>query len=102
MSARHGQARLATSERRLLAGRVHAVPEADIPAAMKQVGSMEGIAICPETAACVVAARMLADDGRLRSDERVVIFNTGAPLQYGAGPLNLPRLAPDSVDYSKL
>ncbi len=83
-------------------GTAIAVPDGDIPAAMKQTGAMEGIAICPETAACVVAARMLAADGRLRSDERVVIFNTGAPLQYGAGPLDLPRLAPDSVDYSNL
>jgi threonine synthase len=83
-------------------GMALAVPEADIPEAMKQTGATEGIAICPETAACVVAARVLAANGRLRPNERVVIFNTGTPLQYGAGPLDLPCLNPGSVDYSKL
>jgi len=83
-------------------GTAVAVPEQEIILAMKQTGATEGIATCPEAAACVVAARMLVEDGRLRSDERVVIFNTGSPLPYGGDALDLPRLAPDHVDYSSL
>lgn len=79
-----------------------AIPEDQIPIAMNRVGAAEGIAVCPEAAACVVAAQMLAADGRLGHNQRVVIFNTGSPIQYGASPPNLARVNPDSVDYSKL
>lgn len=81
-----------------------AVPEDRIATAMGETTALEGISICPESAACILAARMLLSDGRLRPDERVVIFNTASGLKYEAAePLSLPRLRADEpVDYSRL
>ncbi len=53
----------------------------------------EGIAVCPEAAACVGAAQSLAASGWIGSDERVVIFNTGAVQKYPeAMAAQLPRI----------
>ena len=41
-----------------------------------------GIAICPETAACVGALEQLAESGWIRKADRVVVFNTGAAQKY--------------------
>ena len=81
-----------------------AVPEDAIAPAMLQASALEGVAVCPETAACVVAARQLLRDGRLRPDERIVLFNTASALKYqDAAPPALPRLAADAtVNYSEL
>ncbi|MFQ5807783.1 MAG: threonine synthase [Phycisphaerae bacterium] len=81
-----------------------AVPEGAIVPAMRQATALEGIAICPETAACVVAAKQLLGDGRLRPDERIVLFNTASALKYlDADRPELPRLPADvPVDYSRL
>ncbi|MFQ5429102.1 MAG: threonine synthase [Phycisphaerae bacterium] len=81
-----------------------AVPEAELLPAMREAGRLEGIALCPEAAACFVAARRLVHEGRLGPDERVVLFNTGSPLQYGvSGPSDLPRIAAnEAVDYTRL
>jgi threonine synthase len=63
-------------------GTAVAVPEHEIAAVQQQATSLEGISFCPETAACVVAAKTLVRDGRLRPDERVVMFNTASGLKY--------------------
>ena len=42
----------------------------------------EGIALCPEAAACVGAAQKMVETGQLDPTERVVIFNTGAVQKY--------------------
>ncbi len=60
-----------------------AVPEAELTRAMQRATALEGVPVCPETAACILAAERLAADGWLKSDERVVIFNTGAAQKYG-------------------
>jgi threonine synthase len=53
----------------------------------------EGIAICPETAACIGALERLAREGWIKPDERVVIFNTGAAQKYPeAMACDLPRI----------
>lgn len=44
--------------------------------------STEGIALCPEAAACVGVTRQMVEAGQLQSDEKVVIFNTGAAQKY--------------------
>src|SRR5262249_15381757 len=78
------------------------VPEGAIAATMAEATGLEGISFCPEAAACVVAARQLVRDGRLRPDERVVIFNTASGLKYhdASGP-SLPRLPGSGpVDYA--
>src|SRR5262249_24960432 len=85
-------------------GCAKAVPEGGIALAMQQAHALEGIAICPESAACLVAARQLVQDGRLRAGERIVLFNTASSLKYQepAAP-DLPRLpAAGQVDYERL
>jgi len=60
---------------------------------MRLAASLEGISICPESAACVGALESLVQQGWIRRDERVVIFNTGAAQKYvEAIRADLPRL----------
>jgi len=63
-------------------GSALATPEADIPRWMRLASSREGIALCPETAVCLAALEVLLRDGKIRPDERIVIFNTGAAQKY--------------------
>jgi threonine synthase len=42
----------------------------------------EGISFCPETAACLGAVESLTQSGWISSDEKVVVFNTGAGQKY--------------------
>lgn len=73
-----------------------AAEESRIREWMKLGTSLEGIAICPETAACVGAMESLAADGWIKPDERVVIFNTGAAQKYpSAMAAELPRVDKD-------
>jgi threonine synthase len=68
---------------------------------MGRVAAAEGIAICPETAVCFDVLEQLVKDGRVRRDDEVVVFNTGAAQKYPeAVPLALPRLDKDRVDYT--
>lgn len=74
-------------------GTALAVDEAKIREWMRLVASSEGIAICPETAACVGALEQLTQSGWIRPEERVVVFNTGAAQKYvEALACELPRL----------
>jgi threonine synthase len=62
----------------------------------------EGIALCPEAAACVDVLAGLVQRGEIRPDETVVIFNTGAAQKYvEAITVELPLLH-GPVDYSLL
>jgi threonine synthase len=71
---------------------------------MKQVFAQEGIGICPETAVCFACLEQLLADGKVRRDETVVVFNTGAVQKYlEAVPLELPRIDKDrSLDQTIL
>jgi threonine synthase len=71
---------------------------------MRRVASLEGIAVCPETAVCFDCLEQLRHAGRVRPEEQVVVFNTGAAQKYPeAVPLDLPRLDKDRpVDYAAL
>jgi threonine synthase len=63
-------------------GRAVAVNEGRIYEWMERAAALEGISLCPEAACCVGALERLADEGWIGSDERVVIFNTGAAQKY--------------------
>jgi threonine synthase len=70
-----------------------ALPEADIPKWMQIAASSEGIALCPETAVCLGALEKLLREGKIKSTERVLIFNTGASQKYPeAVQEKLPRI----------
>jgi len=79
-----------------------AVPEDRIREAMARAVRLEGVSVCPEAAACVLAVERLLADGRIRRNDRVVIFNTGAATKYvEAVPLDLPVLDdPADVDFA--
>jgi threonine synthase len=81
-----------------LAGR-----ESQIVPWMRRVAAAEGIGICPETAVCFDCLDQLRRTGQIRSDERVVVFNTGAAQKYPeAVPLDLPRIDKGRpVDYAR-
>ena len=63
-------------------GTAIAVTDAELIAATKEIGAAEGIFCAPEGAACLPALRKLLNDGAVKSDERVVIFNTGSGVKY--------------------
>jgi threonine synthase len=71
---------------------------------MERVASLEGICVCPEAAVCFDCLEQLRIDGRIREDESVVVFNTGAAQKYPeVVPLDLPRLDRNRpIDYAKL
>ena len=81
-----------------------AAPELEIVEAMHRATSLTGVSICPETATCVLGVEALITDGRIKPDERIVIFNTGSGAKYvETVPLNLPTIPdPHNVDYSVL
>jgi threonine synthase len=69
---------------------------------MRLANALEGIAFCPEAAACVDVLAGLVRDGTIAHDERVVIFNTGAVQKYvEAIATDLPAVEPP-VDYASL
>ncbi|MBI1827762.1 MAG: threonine synthase [Planctomycetes bacterium] len=81
-----------------------AVPEQRIASTMREASRLDGIALCPESAACVLAIEFLRADGRLAPNDRVVLFNTGSAAKYiETVPLNLQVLHdPKNVDFSAL
>jgi threonine synthase len=48
----------------------------------RELASLEGVFAAPEGAATVSAARKLAASGWIKSDDRVVLFNTGTGYKY--------------------
>ncbi|MBM3838795.1 MAG: threonine synthase [Verrucomicrobia bacterium] len=70
-----------------------ATPEADIPKWMRLASTMEGLALCPETAVCFGALEILLKRGAIKPNEQILIFNTGAAQKYPeAVREDLPRL----------
>jgi threonine synthase len=63
-------------------GTAVAVTDDELIAATREIGAAEGLFCAPEGAACLPALRRLIGAGRVNSDERVVLFNTGAGVKY--------------------
>jgi len=63
-------------------GTALAVSDAQMIEAMRELGSREGISAAPEGGAALQALKMLIAEGRVKSDETVVLFNTGGALKY--------------------
>jgi threonine synthase len=78
---------------RASSGRAVAGREERIRHWMQRVASAEGIAICPETAVCFDCLEQLLGRKRIRHDEEVIVFNTGAAQKYPeTTKLDLPRV----------
>src|SRR6266480_1809441 len=59
-----------------------AVDDEEMIRSAREVGSTQGIFVCPEGGACFAAFKLLRHDGKIASSERVVIFNTGSGIKY--------------------
>ena len=59
-----------------------AVTDEAIAEAWREVSAEEGLLLCPETAAAYAAYKQALADGRIRPDDRVVLFNCASGLKY--------------------
>jgi threonine synthase len=59
-----------------------AVDDEEMIRVARQVGSSEGLFVCPEGAACFAAFKSLRSAGKVVPGQRVVIFNTGSGIKY--------------------
>ena len=64
-----------------------AVTDESISAALDEVARTEGFLMCPEGAATYAAYRQSLADGRVRRDERAVLFNCATGLKYPLPPV---------------
>ena len=79
-----------------------AVSDAAIIAARDEVAREEGLLLCPEGAATYAAYRAALADGRVRPDERAVLFNCATGLKYPM-PVVTRRLDHTAaIDYANL
>jgi threonine synthase len=63
-------------------GTAMTVTDRDMVIAMRELGSQEGISAAPEGGAALHAVKVLTGDGRMKSTDTVVVFNTGGALKY--------------------
>ena len=63
-------------------GTAIAVDDAELIAAVREIGAATGIFAAPEGAACLPALRKLIADGAVNEGETVVLFNTGSGIKY--------------------
>ena len=63
-------------------GTALAVSDEDMIAAMRTLGTLEGISAAPEGGATLCALRELVASGVIAPDHSVVLFNTGGALKY--------------------
>jgi threonine synthase len=79
-----------------------AVTDEAITAAIDEVARAEGLLLCPEGAATYAALQQSIADGRIRRDERVLLFNCATGLKYPMPPVGrtLDRLQP--IDFATL
>ena len=59
-----------------------AVDDEEMIRSAREVGSTQGIFVCPEGGACFAALKLLRRAGKIASGEHVVIFNTGSGIKY--------------------
>ena len=84
------------------AGFAIAVTDEAISAAIDEVARAEGLLLCPEGAATYAALKQGIADGRIRRDERALLFNCATGLKYPMPPVDrtLDRLQP--IDFAAL
>ena len=64
---------------------------------MREACALEGIALCPESAACLGVLETALTTGEISHDERIVIFNTGAAQKY----IEAIRVELPTLDHTK-
>jgi threonine synthase len=63
-------------------GTAVSVTDEELTAAVKEIGSAEGIFAAPEGAACLPALKELLERKVIDRNERIVLFNTGTGVKY--------------------
>jgi len=63
-------------------GTAVAVTDDELIEATKVIGAAEGLFCAPEGAACLPALEKLIDSGAVKTNDRVVLFNTGSGVKY--------------------
>src|ERR1700732_1805244 len=79
-----------------------AVTEDAIFSAWREVAAEEGLLLCPETAATYAAYQQALADGRVRPDERVVLFNCASGLKYPMPEAGRRLKLGNSIDWQQL
>jgi len=59
-----------------------AVDDEEMIRSAREVGSTQGLFVCPEGGACFAAFKLLRHAGKIAPGEQVVIFNTGSGIKY--------------------
>jgi threonine synthase len=79
-----------------------AVTDEAIADAWREVAAKEGLLLCPEGAATYAAYKAALADGRVRPEERVVLFNCATGLKYPMPEAGIPLKLGEAVDWQKL
>jgi threonine synthase len=79
-------------------GTAIAVSDDELLRMQQRLAATEGLLICPEGAATLVAAQQLREQGWIAPDELVVAVNTGTGLKYADVPYPQPPLLASGAD----
>ncbi|HZP77327.1 MAG TPA: threonine synthase [Pseudolabrys sp.] len=79
-----------------------AVSDEKITAALDEVSRTEGLLLCPEGAATYAAYKQALADGRVRKDERAVLFNCATGLKYPLPKIERTLDRHKPIDYAAL
>ena len=79
-----------------------AVDDDAITAALDEVAREEGFLMCPEGAATYAALKQALADGRIRRDERAVLFNCATGLKYPLPPVHRTLDRHKPIDFAAL
>jgi threonine synthase len=79
-----------------------AVDDAAITSALEEAAREEGFLLCPEGAATYAAYKVALADGRIRRDERALLFNCATGLKYPLPPVHRTLDHTKPIDYAGL
>ena len=79
-----------------------AVDDDAIEAARSEIGTTEGIMMCPEGAATYAAYLTALQDGRVQKDEQVMLFNCGNGVKYSMPEANAALDIKSPIDYAAI
>src|SRR5947209_5533316 len=79
-----------------------AVDDAAITAGLDEVAHEEGFLMCPEGAATYAAYKVALADGRIRRDERAMLFNCATGLKYPLPPQRRTLDRHQPIDFAAL
>jgi threonine synthase len=79
-----------------------AVPDEAISAGLEEVARTDGFLMCPEGAATYAAWKQGIADGRIRKDERALLFNCATGLTYPLPPIRRTLDRHKPIDFASL